>query len=66
MMITIDGKQITWQTGMTLDHVMLSLEKGNLFAVVRMNGRLISKPDFASTLVEKGAVIEPIPFIAGG
>ena len=52
--------------GITIDKILSSLENGELFAVVRMNGKLISKPYFGSTSVEEGAVIEGIPLISGG
>ena len=65
-MISIDDQHKQWQPGMTLDHVVASLEGGEIYAVVRMNGKIISKPNFSVTLVSDGAVIETIPLIAGG
>ncbi len=65
-MITFDGKQMPWHSGMTIDNILASMKYGNLYAVVRMNGKLISKPNFGSTSVEDGAVIEGIPLISGG
>jgi sulfur carrier protein ThiS len=64
--ITVDGRCIPWQAGMTLEQVVAALEEGDLYAVVRMNDRLISKPDFASTEVPDGSEIYPLPLIAGG
>jgi sulfur carrier protein ThiS len=51
---------------MTLEQVIAALEDGGLYVVVRMNDRLISKPDFASTHVPDGSEIHPLPLIAGG
>jgi thiamine biosynthesis protein ThiS len=65
-MITIDDQQKQWLPGMTLDHVVASLEVSEIYAVVRMNGKIISKPNFSITLVSDRAVIETIPLIAGG
>lgn len=65
-MITVADRPIAWQPGMTLDQVLASLEDGHLYAVVRLNGRLISRPCFADTQVPDQAVIEPLPMIAGG
>jgi thiamine biosynthesis protein ThiS len=64
--ITVDGKSLPWHTGMTLEQVIAALEGGGLYVVVRMNDRLISKPDFASTHVPDGSEIHPLPLIAGG
>jgi hypothetical protein len=51
---------------MTMAQVMALLEDGGLYVVVRLNGRLISQPDFAATQVPDGAEIWPLPLIAGG
>jgi len=55
-----------WHPGLTLDEVVAALPDGHLYAVVRMNGRLVSRPDFANTRVPENAVVEPLPLIAGG
>lgn len=65
-MITVDGRKMQWQPGMTFDQVMASLEEGDIYAVARLNGKLVSRPYFSSTLVEDGAFIECIPLVAGG
>ena len=39
---------------------------GRTYAVVKMNGRLVSRPHFEKTLVPDGARVTPIPMIAGG
>jgi len=64
--ITVGGRSVPWQPGMTLAQVVAGLEAADLYAVVRLNGRLVSKPDFASTPVPDGAHIDPLPLIAGG
>ncbi len=65
-MIKVGDQTMTWQPGLTLAQVMESLEQGHLYAVVRLNGRLVSRPDFAKTRVPEGADIQPLPLIAGG
>jgi thiamine biosynthesis protein ThiS len=64
--ITIEDQQIQWYPGQTLAEVVAALPDGHLYAVVRMNGRLVSRPDFAGTEVPDKAVIEPLPLVAGG
>lgn len=51
---------------MTLAQVMETLEDGHLYAVVRLNGKLVSKPNFAGTPVPDSAEIQLLPLIAGG
>ena len=57
---------MTWRPGLTLAQVMASFADGHLYAVVRMNGKLVSRPDFFTTTVPDGAEIQPLPLIAGG
>ncbi|MCP4745199.1 MAG: MoaD/ThiS family protein [Desulfobacteraceae bacterium] len=65
-MICVQDQRLAWHPGMTLDQVLDALEKGHLYAVVRVNGKLISKPFFAVTKVPDESIIEPLPLIAGG
>ena len=65
-MILVGDKEMIWQPGMTLAQVMETLEDGQLYAVVRLNGKPVSKPNFAGTPVPDGAEILLLPLIAGG
>lgn len=65
-MITVGEQQIAWRPGMTLGQVLEAIGEGHLYAVVRLNGKLVSRPDFNTTLVPDSAQVEPIPVIAGG
>ena len=65
-MIKVGDQTIQWQPGLTLERLMACVDKGNCIAVVRLNGRLISRPDFAGTCVPDGADLEPLPMVAGG
>lgn len=65
-MVTVDGKQIEWQAGMTLTRLLDALKENQHVAVVRLDGKLVSLPNFADTTVPDGAVIEVIPLVAGG
>ena len=65
-MILVGGKEMIRQPGMTLAQVMETLEDGQLYAVVRLNGKLVSRPYFDSTPVPDGAEILLLPLIAGG
>lgn len=65
-MITIDDQPMQWHPGLTLAEALAALPDSHLYAVVRMNGRLISRPDFTRTEVPDNAVIDPLPLVAGG
>ncbi len=65
-MIKVGDQTMTWQPGLTLAQVMESLEQGHLYAVVRLNGQLVSRPNFAKTRVPEEADIQLLPLIAGG
>lgn len=66
MMITIGKEKIPWKQGMTVAQALAALNKDHPFVVVRINGKLVSKPNFDKTLVDNDSKIEPIPMIAGG
>jgi sulfur carrier protein ThiS len=46
--------------------VIAGLEDNQIFPVVRLNGKPISRPHFSGTYLADGDVIEPIPLVAGG
>ena len=65
-MIRFAGNRMDWEPGTTLANLMAAVDKGGLYAVVRLNGKLVSRPDFEKTQVPDNADIEPLPLIAGG
>jgi sulfur carrier protein ThiS len=65
-LITVDDQSMRWYPGLTLAELVAALPDGYLYSVVRLNGRLVSRPDFVDTRVPDNAVVEPIPLIAGG
>jgi thiamine biosynthesis protein ThiS len=66
MMIKINGKQHSWYEGMTIKDLLKNLDNSNLYAVVRINDKHISRPCFEKTLVPDNAEVFLIPMIAGG
>lgn len=65
-MITVGEEKIPWQEGMTVARVLAERNDGHFYAVVRVNGKLISRPNFEKTPVPDQAEIILIPMIAGG
>ncbi|MDM8543447.1 MoaD/ThiS family protein [Desulfococcaceae bacterium HSG9] len=65
-MITIGNEKVLWKEGLTIAQVLTALDHDYEYAVVRINGKLISKPNFKNTPVTDNSEIIPIPMIAGG
>ena len=65
-MIYFDDTEIPWHEGLTMSELIEKVANGHIYAVVKMNGRLVSRPHFETTLVPDGASVTPIPMIAGG
>jgi len=65
-MITIDGKEYPWRAGMDVEQLLHYVEKPEQYAVIRLNGKLVSRPAFKATEVPDRAEVVLIPMIAGG
>lgn len=65
-MITIDGQPMEWVPGMTIAGLLETQEHTDFCAAVRLNGRIVSSPDFETTGVPDNAVLLLLPLIAGG
>ena len=46
--------------------LLAQLDDGHIYAVVNLDGRLVSRPNFNTTPVPDGARVRLIPMIAGG
>jgi thiamine biosynthesis protein ThiS len=64
--ITLDGKQIPWQRGMTVSHLLQEMADAHQYAVVRVNDKYVSRPSFDTCVIPDNAEIYLIPMIAGG
>jgi len=51
---------------MTVASVLAQMEDGHIYAVVRLNGKLISRPGFDTTPVPDNSEVILIPMVAGG
>ncbi len=65
-MITVDEKTRPWHAGMTVEELLAHTDEARSCAVVRLNGRLVSRPKFAETPVPDGARVVLIPMVVGG
>ena len=66
MMIRVRGKEHPWREGMTVADLLKELNDPYPYAVVRIDGRAISRPHFDKATIPDGAEIFLIPMIAGG
>jgi thiamine biosynthesis protein ThiS len=62
----VNDEAVPWHAGMTLADLIRSLPDGDQYAVVKVSGRYVSKPDFAAFRVPDQAKIYLIPMVAGG
>jgi sulfur carrier protein ThiS len=65
-MVRVKGKEYPWREGMTISDLLKDVGDPYPYAVVRVEGRLISAPDFERTLVPDNQEVFLIPMIAGG
>lgn len=65
-MIEVDGKQMQWSENMTIASVLKILGNTQFCAVVRLNGKLISSPQFEKTFIKDNSKIQLLPMVAGG
>jgi thiamine biosynthesis protein ThiS len=65
-MVSLGDRDIPWQAGLTVATLLAELQDGHRYVVVKLNGKLVSRPHFASTPVPDGSRVTPIPMIAGG
>ncbi|SDT87400.1 sulfur carrier protein ThiS [Desulfobacula phenolica] len=65
-MIEVDGEKLQWIENMTIAVLLETLDNVDFCAVVRLNGKLISSPKFAETMIEDNSKIQLLPLVAGG
>jgi len=65
-MIKIKEKIIQWREGMTVADLLKDLDDPQHYAVVKINDKYISRPDFKKTMIPDNSEIFLIPMIAGG
>lgn len=65
-MITVNTQTVPWEENMTIDRILQVMRYSFRMLVVKVDGRLVKKKDYASTVVPEGAVVEVIHLISGG
>lgn len=64
--IIVNGERIPYEENMTVARVLEVMNFIFRMLVVRVNGQLIQKKDYATTPVPEGATVEVIHLISGG
>jgi sulfur carrier protein ThiS len=65
-MIRVGEEERVWHQGLTIEELLQMIENSHHIAVVRLNGKLVSRPNFAATLVPDQAEVILLPMIVGG
>ena len=66
MMIRVNGKKQPWHEGMTVEDLLRALDDPYPYAAVRIDNRLVSKPNFKTFLIADDSEVFLIPLISGG
>jgi sulfur carrier protein len=66
MFITVNGEKINYEENMTVTRVLQVMNYIFRMLLVKINGQLIHKKDYATTIVPAGATVEVIHMISGG
>lgn len=66
MNIKLNGKPAEVAARISVGRLLDDIKIDRVAAAVELNGRIIKKEDFDSTLISSGAVVEIIRFMGGG
>ncbi|HOH60097.1 MAG: sulfur carrier protein ThiS [Candidatus Cloacimonetes bacterium] len=64
--LTINGHKRPWQEGMTVQDALNMMNYTFRMLVVKINGELIARKDYALTPIPEGADVKVIHLISGG
>ncbi len=65
-MFRVNGEQQSWYKGMTVADLFRDIDDSNHYAVVRINDKHVSRPNFEKTQIPENSEVFLIPLIAGG
>jgi sulfur carrier protein len=65
-MIRVNGEEMEWEAGMTVQDVLERRKYTFPLIVVKVNGELVRKPAYASYPIPDGAEVWVIHLISGG
>jgi sulfur carrier protein len=66
-MIRVNNQyEVEWQPGMTVQDLLDELKFTFRLIVVKINGQVVLRPDYATTSVPDGAEVQALHLISGG
>ena len=65
-MIYLDGKEMPWHEGMTVSDLLKQIKDSHPYAVVRVNDKVVSRPNFDTHQIPDQAEILLVPMVSGG
>ena len=65
-MITVNGKTIEWIEGETISKLLSRMNYIFPLVIIKINGTLIPRKNYASTIIPDNAKIDIIHMISGG
>lgn len=65
-MVEINGHELAWEEGMTVKRLLETMNYTFPMIIVKVNGELVEKEDWASYTVPRGAKVQALHQIAGG
>ena len=66
MGITVNGKKVEWEEGMTVKSLLKKMQYSFPMIIVKIDGKLVPKDKYEATDVPDGAKVDAIHLIAGG
>ncbi len=66
IMVTANGQSYTFPIGSTVAMLLISLEVTAKYVVVQMNGDIIPRSDYASTVLQPNCKLEVVTMVGGG
>ncbi len=66
MKIIVNGMEHSFQEKITLQEIIKILNIVNENIIAEVNGVIVTKDEFANTIIEEKSVIELVKFVGGG
>jgi len=64
--VTVNGHVIPWEEGMTVSRILEVMNYTFRMLVIKVDGRLIKRSEYAGTVVPAGSDVRVIHMVAGG
>lgn len=65
-MVRVNGREIEWREGMTVSDLIKALDDSNACVAVRVDGEIVTHPNFHKTSVPDNTEVHLLHLIAGG